>query len=257
MALWFLTRETQSLSEDEIRIIPGDIGRHFRRSAQALVDGVGVAGAQLAEHRASGVPREAHHGMGAHHGRAHSVQRLLVPRRSGRSATNSCWKRWASKSRGALGCGSWRAISTLIARSLGNMPHLRDCQECWSSQLHPPSDMEHRFDALTTLWYTAQWRARSWKCACLRTQESAHITGPDEAETFTQRVGRKGCKRSRGLCQHPSLAAYVNLVAGISSRRRAWTIGGHGSCKAPNKKSWEAVMSWERRRRPAWVRRDG
>ena len=55
LALRFLTRETQC-SEDEIRCIAGDVGRYFRRSAQALADGVAVAGARLAEQRASGAP---------------------------------------------------------------------------------------------------------------------------------------------------------------------------------------------------------
>ena len=56
--------------------------------AQALGAGVGLAGAQLAEQRASDAPREAHHGG------THSFQCLLLPsQRSGQSATNSCWRR--------------------------------------------------------------------------------------------------------------------------------------------------------------------
>ena len=36
--------------------------------------------------------------------------------------------------------------------------------------VRPASGAEHRFD-----WSTAQWRARFWKCACLRIQASALI----------------------------------------------------------------------------------
>ena len=60
-------------------------------------------------------------------------------------------------------------------RLLGNTPHPRDCQEFWSSQLHL-SDMKRRFVALTSLWFTAQLRARFWKCACWRILASALVT---------------------------------------------------------------------------------
>ena len=73
----FLASETQC-TEDEDRIISGCVGRHFRGSAQALGAGVGLTSTRLAQQRASG-PREAHHGMGSHHGRNHSLQRLVPP----------------------------------------------------------------------------------------------------------------------------------------------------------------------------------
>ena len=106
---------------------------------------MGLAGTQLAERGAAGTLR-AHHGMGAHHGGLTVFSVYFTTQ----SATNSCWRRRALKFGDAQGYGSWRAILPWSLRSLGNMPHRRGCQEFWSSQLHPPSGMEHRFDALTT-----------------------------------------------------------------------------------------------------------
>ena len=76
----FLASKTQC-AEDENRIISGYVGRHFRHSAHPLEAGVGLAGAQLTEQRASGTPREALHGMVSHHGGTHSFQCLLLPYR--------------------------------------------------------------------------------------------------------------------------------------------------------------------------------
>ena len=44
----FLASETLC-TKDEDRIIPGYVGRHLRRSAQALGTGVGLASTRLAE----------------------------------------------------------------------------------------------------------------------------------------------------------------------------------------------------------------
>ena len=57
-------------------------------------------------------------------------------------------------------------------RLLGNMPHPRYCQESWSGQRYPRSDMERRSDALITLC----WPARCGKCECWKNQGSVPTT---------------------------------------------------------------------------------
>ena len=72
-------------------------------------------------------PRKAHHGVGSHHGRNHSLQRLRLPHGGVDGAqpadTGGDEPR---KFKDARRYKSWRAISTWSLRPLGNTPHPRD-----------------------------------------------------------------------------------------------------------------------------------
>ena len=91
LALLLLTRETQRL-EGKIRVLDATSAGTFVAAPHALGAGMGTANAQLAEQEAAVASREAHHGVGTHHGGTHGVQcQLSTTWRSGQNVTSSCW----------------------------------------------------------------------------------------------------------------------------------------------------------------------
>ena len=144
----FHTGEAQR-AEGVNGLIPGYVGRYVCCSAQALGAGVGLASARLAEQRAPG-PREAHDGMVLSWEESLSSAFTSTTRRSGQSATNSCWRRQGERFRYAQGYGFRRVISTWSLKPLGNTPHPRDCREFWSNRQFPLSGTELRSSSFTT-----------------------------------------------------------------------------------------------------------
>ena len=116
-------------------------------TSHALGAGMGMACALLAEQEVAVASREAHHGVGVHHGGAHSVQCSLLPHGGVDRAQPV-----------AAGCARWRSSEMCgLPDRHGRLQHgswgLR--QECWLCQQPPPSDTEHRSCALSTSWSTA------------------------------------------------------------------------------------------------------
>ena len=121
---------------------------------------------------------------------------------------------------------------------LGSMPHPRDCQESWSDQRYPRSDMELRSDAFD---YFVVHHAVACQVREVRVLEESGVSPHHPVQMKLKRS-------FQGLVTR--VQVIPSAWTGTSLSRRTWKSVGGSSCSALIKKFSEDVTFLETRHEP-------